>query len=366
MVKLALQALVQRGSDTDMKVIDVVAAPIRLAQLATGAKSFEHPLIGSRRLNRMGLHRRRVELAARMADRRRAWLAGRIDGEMREQYAHNGFVRVENFLPADVFDTVLREVETGAFQRYDMVQGRTVTRRALIDDRDLADKPGLRLARDDHRMLDLIRYVGSHAGAPLRTLQVVMAAAPDEHGKRDPQTALHSDTFQPTAKAWLFLYDVGPDDGPFMYVPGSHRVTAERMAWEEGIALDPRTAKNRYALRGSLRVAQGDLAALGYGEPVPMVVKANTLIVADTHGFHARSPSPRATTRMEIYGSLRRNPFLPVPLPSPVSLPGVEGRTNRLVIDGLATLKRLGIRGSPWQDQGIGPATQWPAVLDER
>ena len=94
-----------------------------------------------------------------------------------------------------------------------------------------------------------------------------------------------------------------------------------------------------------------------------MTVGANTLVVADTHGFHARSPSPEDTTRIEIYGSLRRNPFLPVPLPSPASLPGLKGRTNRVVIEGLARLSRVGLRKNPWRGVGEGPADEWSPLL---
>ena len=349
-----------------MKATDVLAAPFRLAQVASGAKSFEHPVIGSRRLNEWGLHRRRVETAMRLAERRRSWLARSVDADVREQYAETGFVRLENFLAPDVFEQASQEAEAGTFSRYDMIQGRTVTRRALIDDRDVADKPGLRAARDDPRLSAIIRYVASHAGTPLLTLQVVMAeaAAAASAGGIDPQTMLHSDTFQPTAKAWLFLRDVGPDDGPFMYVPGSHRVTPERMEWEEAIARDRDGIGDRMARRGSLRVGTDDLAGLGYGAPVPMTVRANTLVVADTHGFHARTPSPQRTTRMEIYGSLRRNPFMPVPLPSVASLPGLRGRTNRIVIDGKRTLKRLRLGGNPWHSQGEGPATEWSSLLE--
>ena len=347
-----------------MKAMDAIAAPWRVAQVVTGAKSFEHPLLGSKRLNRMGLHRWRVEWAMRLADRRRRVLASRVDADARAQYARKGYVRIEDFLPAEIFAGALREIEGGAFERHDMIQGGTVTRRALIDDRDLADKPALRAARDDRRLANTIRYVASHAGTPLLTLQVVMARpAPEAADGIDPQTLLHSDTFQPTAKAWLFLRDVGEEDGPFMYVPGSHRVTPERMRWEEAIALQGQEIENRYARRGSLRVGLHELPALGYGPPVPITVRANTLIVADTHGFHARSRSPRATTRMEIYGSLRRNPFLPVPLPSPAAAPGLRGRTNRLVIGGLGGLQRAGLGSSPWHAQGIGPADEWPAAL---
>ena len=47
-------------------------APVHVAALATGAKSFrDNPIIGSPALNRAGLHVARMRLAERMAERRR-------------------------------------------------------------------------------------------------------------------------------------------------------------------------------------------------------------------------------------------------------------------------------------------------------
>jgi hypothetical protein len=43
------------------------------------------------------------------------------------------------------------------------------------------------------------------------------------------------------------------------------------------------------------------------------------------------------------------------------SLPFVRNRLNRVVIGGLATLKRLGVRGTPWKDIGRGAVDEWPA-----
>ena len=345
-----------------MGIANVLLAPWHVAQVATGAKSFEHPILGSRRLNERGLHVARVRTAMRMADMRRRRLAARIDAEHREAYARDGFVVIEDFLPADTFAAVSRELEE-PFERVDMLQGSTVTRRAMLDAQDVRDRPGLAAARSDRRMVDLVRYVASHAGQPLFTLQVVMALPSSDEALADPQTMLHSDTFQPTAKSWLFLRDVGADDGPFAYVPGSHRMTPERYAWEDALARDPHAIANRYAARGSLRIAADRLSDLGYGQPRPMVVRANTLVVADTHGFHARTASPKRTTRMEIYGSLRRNPFLPFTGGHVAAFPGLPGRTNRLVIDGLAAMERMGLKGSPWMPAGRGRPDEWSARL---
>src|SRR3546814_16690873 len=74
-------------------------------------------------------------------------------------------------------------------------------------------------------------YVSSFNVEPLYYIQVILPHR--KKGPDDPQTALHSDTFHPTMKAWFFLHDVADDEGPFQYVPGSHRLTPERIAWEK-------------------------------------------------------------------------------------------------------------------------------------
>ena len=54
-------------------------------------------------------------------------------------------------------------------------------------------------------------------------------------------------------KAWLFLQDVGPADGPFSYVPGSHRLTPERLAWERKRSLTVGRERDYLSARGSFR-----------------------------------------------------------------------------------------------------------------
>ena len=343
-----------------MRPLDIALAPLHAARVLSGAKSFENPVLGAPALNRRGLHVTRVRLAQALAERRRAGMAGRLPAAHREHFRETGYVAWPDFLPDAVFRGVWEEIGGGGFEREDMRQGRAVTRRALIDDAELADRANLRAAKDDPRLRDAIRYVASYGGEPLLTLQVVFAGA---SGAADPQTMLHADTFHPIAKAWLFLRDVGEEDGPFQYVPGSHRVTPERYEWERALSEDPAGIADKYARRGSLRVAEGELPALGYGAPVRQTVRANTLVVADTHGFHARSASARPTTRIEIYGSLRRNPFMPVSLPHIASLPGIRGRTDRLASDAMGWRARLGGKGTPWKPAGRGDPLEWPDGL---
>jgi hypothetical protein len=167
----------------------------------------------------------------------------------------------------------------------------------------------------------------------------------------DPQTALHADTFHATVKAWYFLTDVAEDEGPFVYVPGSHRMTPERLAWEKERSIRAATGLDRLSSRGSLRITKDELPALGLPAPRAFAVPANTLVVADTSGFHARGPSVRSSIRIEIWTYGRRNPFLPWAGLDPMSIPGIAERRAPFVWAARDRLKQW--IGQPWRDAGI-------------
>lgn len=68
---------------------------------------------------------------------------------------------------------------------------------------------------------------------------------------------------------------------------------------------------DRLSERGSFRIPVEDLPALGLPPPTRFAVPANTLVVIDTYGFHARADSHRRTKRVELWAFSRRSPFLP-------------------------------------------------------
>ena len=286
------------------------AAPLWTAQLLTGAKSFgDNPLIGSRRLNERGLHVGRMRLAHHLAARRRLSLAHGIDAADQAAFERDGFVVRPNFLPAALFDLLMSQVTAYRGHAREMTQGGTITRRIALHPANLARMPAMRQVMASPDWNGLIRYAWSYDAAPLVYVQTILSSGP--HGAEDPQCTLHSDTFHPTVKAWLFLTDVAPDEGPFTYVPGSHLPTPQRLAWEKAVSLQASRSPDKLTRRGSFRIATEDLSALGLPPPVALAVPANTLVVADTSGFHARGPSARPTRRVEIWSYGRRNPFLP-------------------------------------------------------
>jgi len=108
-------------------------------------------------------------------------------------------------------------------------------RKIALDPKALAALPALRGALGSPEWRGLIRYVGSRDAEPVVWIQSILRHVVD--GPPDPQTALHADTFHPTVKAWLFLTDVTPDAMPFVYVPGSHRLTPQRLLWERRMSI---------------------------------------------------------------------------------------------------------------------------------
>jgi hypothetical protein len=144
---------------------------------------------------------------------------------------------------------------------------------------------------------------------PLLYIQSILTHRHD--APPDPQTSLHADTFYPAMKAWLFVEDVTADAGPFTYVPGSHQLTPDRLAWERERSLMVRDGEDRLSARGSFRVERQELTAMGLPQPIAFAVPANTLIVADTFGFHARGMAHARSTRIELWAYGRHNPFRP-------------------------------------------------------
>ncbi len=346
------------------RIIDILLSPVYAVQLFTGAKSFkDNPIIGSYWLNKKGLHARRVACAARMAEQRRARLAPFLSPEEVQEFEKNGFILKKNFLDSAVFIKIQAEIDQMKAPAREMRQGDTVTRRIALTPEILAKIPTTHHLLEMPEWRNLMHYVASYAMQPVYYVQSILSHVKDTHP--DPQTALHSDTFQPNLKAWFFLHDVPEDEGPFVYVPGSHKATKRRLAWEKRQSLEVTKGGAPLGQRGSLRVKPAELKRLGYKEPQAFAVPANTLVIADTYGFHARGLSVRPSMRIEIWAYGRRNPFLPWLGLDIWMLPFLKHRKAPIVWKMMDVLSRYGLAKQAWKDVGtLNPAS--PSPLAEK
>jgi Phytanoyl-CoA dioxygenase (PhyH) len=291
----------------------VLMTPLWLLQLLHVSKSFEqNPIIGSRLLNRLGLHVLRVVLAHGITRLRWIVLAPLLPGPQRRMFREQGYLVLTDFLPAKQFAVLNDEVRNYRGEVRECIQGDTQTHRTLLHDRALHDLPACRFLLHDRRYRRVLQWTAVRYGQPLIFIEQVRNGFVSDGGA-DPQKDLHADTFHPTMKAWLYLDDVTAANGPFAYVSGSSRLTWRRLCWEYRQSVQGRELPDRYSRRGSLRLTEQDRQALGLSEPCRFAVPANTLVVANTFGFHARSPADRGSTRLAIYADSRTNPFNPWP-----------------------------------------------------
>jgi hypothetical protein len=326
--------------------------PFWTLALFTGAKSFaDNPILGSRRLNRAGLHVWRVKAAHALARSRRRRLAKGLPDELRIQFDRNGFIIVRDFLPEQQFQKLQAQILGSELPTRIHQQGDTLTKRVTVDPELRKRFPALDDVFDDPRWRPTLSYVASTRSEPLYYVQTILGGA--EEGPPDPQLQLHADTFHPSLKAWLFLTDVEEDGRPLTYVAGSHRPSAERLEWEHRKSIDVLGSGDRLSERGSLRVAPEDLRKLGLPQPTRFAVPANTLVAIDTYGFHARADSDKPTKRVEIWAYSRRTPYLPWIGGGLMSWRPIAERRGRWLNSLLDWSQRRGLAKQHWKFQGL-------------
>lgn len=309
---------------------------------------------------RAAVIRWRVRQAHDQAARRRAALAHWLDGVDAATFARNGFVVKRQVLPREQFEALSEQVQAWRAPARELLLGDTLIRHIAADAACLRAAPALAALLQGRLWSGLTRYVAANGRVAPAFVQTV--ATHSGPGARDPQTQLHSDAPRPTMKAWFFLSDVDDDDAPLCYVPGSHHLTPQRLDWEVQCQLragevagdgargdgQPAQAPRRGASAAPRRVDKHTLRLMGLGHAARLAVPANTLIVADTFGFHKRAQARHPTMRIEVWAGSG-------------PLADHDGWAARLAerVSGRVA-ERLGGHPSPWRSRGPMPAGMQP------
>ncbi len=294
---------------------NILNSPIWFFELFTSAKSFRaNPFIGNDWLNRMGLHVIRL-VSAHLIMSLRMWMVSwPLSKEDRKAFRRDGYLLKKNYLPDAEHESIKQEVLNFQGETREARQGDTITERSVLDPKTLTTLPALEKLFHQRQFRQLCSYTAGHIRPPLFYIETVK----NEYNSsvnmvNDPQKTFHSDAFHPTLKCWYFINEVKANEGPFTYIPGSHRLTWKRIKWEYQMSLKVKKLGNNLASGGSFRFTEEDIKELDFAEPISYIVKPNTLLLANTFGVHRRGDTIGKTTRTTIWGDSRTNPFIPFP-----------------------------------------------------
>ena len=265
-----------------------------MTRMFTDAKTVESPT-----LNRLGAQPFRAIIARLLYKLR----PGNCD-PLNVELSRTGLIVCEDFLPPTIFDAIEREADefmSLTDPTWLVYSGTTEVRRHSLTQVDPDRFPELARWCADQRLATLAadaerrRYpVSSDGGALVERLTL------GDYSEPDGDTQLHVDTFFDTHKMWFYLDAVTTANAAFVYVPGSHLLDRVRLRYEY--------RESTTANRKSRRVSEDEVRDRGLKLRV-VECRRNTLVVANTCGYHCRSVGESGASRRALHREYRLNPF---------------------------------------------------------
>ncbi len=270
-------------------------------------------LVKSKVLNKMGVQPFRIYLAQKRYGMKSTPHADAYSEEI-NTLQNDGILVIENFLPENEFSALEEECQRiMKNEKMDDVRqdgSNTISMKSLFK-LDSKTYPGVFSFLSNKKLKNLFeaaekRKISFSKG----NITVLIQHLQQGYDKTllDPETELHSDTFFNTHKAWLYMNDVEMKNAPFVFVKGSHKVEKTN---HYQIAYDYTNGKIERAKSdrgGSRRISEEELKKDDMERSVYMC-KKNTLVIANTMGYHCREEGEGGNERLTLAVSARFNPF---------------------------------------------------------
>ena len=313
----------------------------------------DNRFVGSYVLNLLGLHIARLLISHALFHFRLLLLMPLVDKADRKAFRDQGYLIKSNFLSDEAFAALKHELWQYKGDVRQVIEGDTLTERVWVNLNSEQSFPECHRLIHHEKLSKLMRYTSSKNRLPLFHIENIVQH--QGNGIKDTQKDTHCDIFHPTVKAWLFIDDTA-ENGPFQYIPTSHRLSWEKIKWHYREALiSSKSRQARIAGRywtGAFRLSADDAVRMNLPPLQPVIVPANSLVIVNTHGFHCRGNAVKKTHRLAIWMQSRDNPFNPFPLPFPLKMAklfddfwrGESARIdNRLKHNGELVLKSGGL-----------------------
>ena len=255
-------------------------------------------------LNKMGMQKFRIWLAEKRYNSRPKYLTD-WNKEHIETLERDGIVVIPDFLPQEEFEMLERD----CLHALDTIEKDTVREDGPnfytnISSKKLQGYASIKAAFNHPKIKELFNAAERRKFemGDITTLLACLIQGED-NGREDPETVLHEDTFHNTHKAWLYISDVEYSNAPFVYVKESHKndVTERYKRAYEYSCREERIHSRRIDLQ--------ELDELNLKE-TSFLAKKNTLVLANTLGFHKRLRGTPGHNRVALAFSARFNPFI--------------------------------------------------------
>lgn len=239
-------------------------------------------------VNLLGTHLVRVFLS------RLAYLIRRVSFEgvkknCEEDFVNNGYLVINNFLDHNEYQQIKESCEEIVSSGgWDINQQEGATKIELK--RLYLGKNGINLSK-----LDQIIKNCTHKN-DINDLRLYFQNScrleESVAGTTDNNQYFHRDKYYPQLKFWYFIDDLKYGDGCFEYVKGSNRLSLKKILYEYVFSIKPEKV-----------YIKKDLAH------EKLIPRKNTLVVADTNGFHRRGFFKKGSKRRAIHGVVDIFPF---------------------------------------------------------
>jgi hypothetical protein len=230
----------------------------------------------------------------------------------------DGIVVIENFLPQDVFNSILAEFNQARKESKGLgirfVSSGGCDNWAAVFAKDDQRFAAVNSAIRNHPVI--AELVGHICKTPVDYFPDSMSFLEQNLSEGasiaiDGTTFLHADVHYPTCKVVMYMTDVGEGDAPFVFCTGSHRMSAARLLVEKEMAISLGKLKPGEVTNLDLRIfdrtpelSQDQMQRMGL-RPTPVYAPKNTLIIANHCGFHSRGEFVGGRRRVTLRMSFR-------------------------------------------------------------
>lgn len=269
--------------------------------------------------NRLGWQGARTVAKNSAIALRRARRRAAVPREYAEALDADGIVSIPGYLSQERYEHLKRAYEDYTFSHrvrdigHENGSGIRYLTGPVVSDRpgDSADVVNSILATDPLVVSLGEHVIGRTARPPLRLVLQVLERGEGGADDSDREQLLHADKAYACAKAIYVLDPVTERSSPFVYCPGTHRMTLERLRYEhamgvrEALSRRGRTSEQHRSdgidvERARHVMGQDWRDRLGIRERA-MACPGNTLIVTNNFGFHRRGTLAPGERRRSIW-----------------------------------------------------------------